>query len=214
LACESRTARLVRLLRSKVTLKRISLLPLSILLSVAFGSTLAAGGVAAGRPFTMALTYAQTNQGKNIGQISKGIEGKGTISMRTGGLPGGVPATAFTKGGTYVVRYEIDAAGTYHGTMVVTAPLGSVCLVGVVKFGKYDPTAGTGFPPTSGTFTSAGGTGLGSRLVVTGRYKATKVTGAENTLLKVSFIGTSTVSPSSPRAPTKACLSVAKLAHA
>jgi hypothetical protein len=193
--------------------RRLVLLVSSIVAAAALGSSLAAAHVVAGHPFTMVLTYTETNHGKDVGQASTGIEGKGTISMRTGGLPGGVPAAAFAKGGTYVVRYDIDAAGTYHGTMVVTAPLGSVCLVGVVRFGKYDPTAGTGFPPTSGTFTSAGGTGLGSRLVVTGRYKVTKVTGSEATLLKLSATGTSAVALGPAKAPTKACASVARLAR-
>jgi len=197
--------------------RRVVLVASSILvpaaLSFVLGSSQAAARLTAGHPFTMALTYTETNKGTDVGQTSTGIEGKGTISMRTSGLPAGVPATTFTKGGTYVVRYDIDSAGTYHGTMVVTVPLGSICLVGVVKFGKYDPTAGTGFPPTSGTFTSAGGTGLGSRLFVTGLFKATKVTGAENTLLKVSFTGTSKVALASPKAPSRACTSVAKLAR-
>ena len=197
-------------------MRSVVLLASAVLVAASLGWQAAVARLAVGRPFTIAVTYTETNKGKDTGQISTGIEGMGTISMHAGKLPTGLPATALVRGGRYVVRYDIDAAGTYHGTMVVTSAtpsLGSVCLVGDVAFGKYDPTAGTGFPPTSGTFTSVGGTKLGATLGLKGRYKMTRVTGREDTLLRLAATGTVTTTLTAPKAMTKTCLSVAKLAR-
>jgi hypothetical protein len=163
-------------------------------------------------PFSVTLTYHQTNPGKDSGQWSFGIEGKGTISTHISGVPAALQA--FAKPSKYAVRFDIDPSGTYHGVMVVTAgapAVGSLCVAGDIGFGKYDPNAGTGFPPSSGPFHTVGGAGLASALSLSGRYKATKVSGSEDTLLNVSAQGTATVSVIAPKALTKACLSVAKL---
>lgn len=197
-------------------MRKLVILASSIVILAAIDSSSAAPGTSAvGRPFTMTMTYSETNPGKDSGDLTTGVEGKGTLSMRIAGAAlGGVPVATLATGGTYVVRYDIDAAGTYHGVFVVTPKsraLGSLCLSGDILFGRYNPNAGTGFPPTSGSFTSVGGTGLGARLKLTDRYKATKVVGSDN--LKLGFAGTVTASAAAPKAPSKTCLAVAKLAR-
>ena len=193
---------------------RVVLLFTSLLVLAAGAAGAAPANLSIAYPFTMSLTYHVTNPGKDSGATSKGIEGRGTISMRLTGGAAGLPPQALAKPSPYVVRYDIDAAGSYHGVMVVTGAskaLGSLCLTGDVGFGKYDPSAGTGFPPTSGPFRSVGGTGLAARVSLGGTYAATKVAGSEGTLLKISFKGAVTVSAIPAKAPAKACLAVAKL---
>ncbi|HLX19112.1 MAG TPA: hypothetical protein VKR23_03075, partial [Gaiellaceae bacterium] len=139
---------------------------------------LAVGGVTAvmamtsGLPVTAHITYVETNHGKTVGATATGVVGHGTISLA--GALGGLLAKLPTRA-TYVTRYDIEASGNYRALLLAQAKAGSICLSGDVAFGRFKQ--GASFPPTSGTYSTVGGTGLGATLRLSGSYRITAVSG-------------------------------------
>ena len=169
------------------------------------------------------VTYKITNQGRDVGQTTTGVVGQGTISGKLSlgarlaatllGAVKGVPMTGIANGGTYVVRYDIDANGDHKGTAVIrfkSPGVGSLCLDFTAKYGKFDPGK-TDYVPSSGTFATAGGTGAIAKVRASGRFDQGEVTGSaiEQILGKGAVVSLSTGSGS---APSSACAAVARLA--
>ena len=167
------------------------------------------------------MSYKETNAGKTAGGATLGVVGRGTFSAklrfpavvvgRVVQLATDVPVNAMAKGGSYVTKYDIDAAGAYHGLVVATfksSALGSICLKYTVNHGKFDSKLH--FFPTAGTFATVGGTSQSARVRLVGTVRMSNVTGAA----VEQFLGSSGLNASSgaPAAPSKACLAVAKLA--
>ncbi len=179
----------------------------SIMATLAFASQATPGLPAATHPFTLMLTYTETDPGKDIGQTTVGVVGRGRLSLQSAGLP----LTGIDKGGAYVDRMDIGASGNYHNPLVLTfasRALGRLCLTGSVVLGKFE--SGLHFVPVSGTLASAGGTGQAARLLVSAKYKVTDVVGTAAIAVKAKGLLVTSLGPATP--PTKACLAVAKLA--
>jgi hypothetical protein len=183
--------------------------------------------------FSGSLTYHEIDPGQNQGAIATGVVGQGTFALKLTGTkppvlrgpgkktsrkskrkqkPVVVPLTPFAAGGRYVVRYDIDASGSYKGIFVATfsnAKLGSLCLSGSLAFGKFVP--GSSFPPTDGTLTTVGGTGLASLLRLTLQAHVTDVTGTPD--YQISGTGSTTVSLATAKKMNADCLAVVKLSQ-
>jgi hypothetical protein len=169
--------------------------------------------------------------GQNQGAVATGVVGQGTFTLKLTASkpvlrgparktrksklkpkPVVVPLTPFGAGGRYVVRYDIDESGSYKGLFVATfcnAKLGSLCLSGSLAFGKFVP--GSSFPPTDGTLTTVGGTGLASLLRLTLQAHVTDVTGTPD--YQISGTGSATVSLANAKRMSGDCQAVAKLAQ-
>ena len=176
---------------------------------------------AAARTVRGGMSYDETNPGMAAGDATLGVAGRGTFSakLRFPAVVVGrivqvvtdVPVNAMAKGGSYVTRYDIDAAGTYHGVVVATfksSGLGSICLRYTVTHGKFDSKLH--FFPTTGTFATVGGTGQSARVRLAGTVKMSDVTGAA----VEQFLGSSGLEATSgaAKAPSAACLAATKRA--
>ena len=170
----------------------------------AVGGVTAVVAMTSGLPVTAHITYVETDHGKTVGATATGVVGHGTISLdgSLGGLLAKLPTRA-----TYITRYDIDASGNYHALLLAQAKAGSICLSGDVAFGKFKP--GASFPPTSGTYSTLGGTGLGATLRLNGSYRITAVSGT--TALQLTATGPVTVRPGPPKALPPACRALAHL---
>jgi hypothetical protein len=84
---------------------------------------------------------------------------------------------------------------------------GSICLSGDVAFGKFK--SGSSFPPTSGTYSTPGGTGLGATLRLSGNYRIAAVSGT--TALQLTATGPVTIRPGSLKGLPPACRALAQL---
>jgi hypothetical protein len=183
--------------------------------------------------FSGSLTYHEIDPGQNQGAIATGVVGQGTFALKLNASkppvlrgpgkktsrksrrkpkPVVVPLIPFAAGGRFVVRYDIDASGSYRGLFVATfsnSKLGSICLSGLLLFGKFVP--GSSFPPTDGTLTTVGGTGLASLLRLTLQAHVTDVTGTPD--YQISGTGSATVKLATAKRMSADCLAVAKLAQ-
>ncbi len=170
------------------------------------------------------VTFKITNEGHDVGQRTTGVVGQGTISGKLTlgaklgatllGAVKGVPITSVANGGSYVVRYDIDAHGNHNGTAVITfksPSLGSLCLNFTAVYGKFQPGK-SDFVPASGTFSTAGGTGKISTVHASGKYDQGEVSG--NAIERILANGAiRSLTSESPTPPSKACQSVEKLAR-
>ena len=169
------------------------------------------------------VTFKITSQGHDVGQKTTGVVGQGTISGKLSlgaklgatllGAVKGVPITTVAKGGSYVVRYDVDAHGNHNGTAVITfksSSLGSLCIDFTATYGRFQPGK-TDYVPASGTFSTAGGTGAIARVHAFGRYDQGEVAGDAIERILANGSVTSLTS-GSPTAPSKSCQAVAKLA--
>ncbi len=168
------------------------------------------------------VTYKITNQGRDSGQTTTGVVGQGTIAGNLSlgaqlaatllGAVKGVPMTGIAKGGSYVVRYDIDAQGDHKGTVVIrfkSAGVGSLCLGFTAKYGKFAP--GKDYVPSSGTFSTAGGSGAIAKVHASGRFDQGEVSGSTiEQILGHGALVSLTTGPASP--PSSACAAVARLA--
>jgi len=170
----------------------------------AVGGVAAVVAVTSGLPVTAHITYVETNHGKTVGATATGVVGHGTILL--GGSLGGLLAKLPTRA-TYVTRYDIDASGNYHALLLAEAKAGSICLTGDVAFGKFKQ--GASFPPTSGTYSTLGGTGLGATLRLNGSYRITAVSGTAT--MQPTAPGPVTTRPGPPKGLPSACRALAKL---
>ena len=200
------------------------------------GLSLAAAGPALGRIVEAGLvrtmehgisgsvTYKITNEGKDSGQTTSGVVGQGTISGKLSlgaqlsatllGAVKGIPISAITRGGSYVVRYDVDAKGDHAGLVVIhfTSPgVGSLCLGFTAKYGKFVPGK-TDYVPASGTFGTVGGSGSIATVHASGSYSQGEVTGSLiEKILGAGSVVSLTKGPASPL--SGACAAVAKLAR-
>lgn len=169
------------------------------------------------------VTYRITDQGRDIGQTTTGVVGQGTISGKLSlgaqvaatllGAVKGVPMTAIAGGGSYVVRYDIDAKGDHKGTAVISfkAPgVGSLCLDFTATYGRFVPGK-TDYVPSSGTFATVGGSGGVAKVHVSGRFDQGEVSGSaiEQILGQGSVMSLSTGASTPLSGP---CAAVARLA--
>jgi len=191
------------------------------LLALPGGTTALGAAPSSGRAFKSTLTYRETNPGRESGQAILGIVGRGTFSAKLGGralaaarllrMLTGAPLDAMAKGGSYVVRFDLDAKGSAHGLVVAKfrAPgVGSLCLAFTNAHGKFVP--GKSFIPTTGTVSTMGGTGAGARVSGKGRFVLRNVTGSD----VEQFLSDGAVFPvqlAAPKPPNAACKAVAKL---
>jgi hypothetical protein len=170
------------------------------------------------------VTYKITREGRDVGQTTIGVVGQGTISGRLSlggriaasllGAVKGVPMTGIASGGSYVVRYDIDAKGDHKGIVVIefkSRGVGSLCLHFTATYGRFNPRKAD-YVPSSGTFGTIGGSGGIGKVHAVGRYTQGEVTG--NTIEQllghgsVVSLGTGAASPLSG-----ACAAVAKLSE-
>ena len=187
-------------------MRRVGLLGLVVLTALALVATPAE---AATRPATFHLRYFETFGGKQSGDAFLGVVAHGAIALT---VKGGDPVPGLARGGTFVTRYDIDAQGTYRGLLVVTfaaRSLGTMCLEATITVGRIKP--GASFPPAVTTFTSVGGTGGSAALRLAGRANATDIVGGTDDE-RITAKGGLTVTTGAGKAPTRACLAVARLA--
>jgi hypothetical protein len=136
------------------------------------------------------VTYKITNEGRDVGQTTTGVVGQGTISGKLSlgarlsatllGAVKGIPMTAITSGGTYVVRYDIDAKGNHKGLAVIkfkSPGVGSLCFAFTAKYGRFDSSKAD-YVPSSGSFSTDGGSGSIAKVHASGRFSQGEVTGS------------------------------------
>ncbi len=174
------------------------------------------------RGVSSSVTYQETNHGKAQGNVTAGVVGHGTFSTKL--TPSAsvaasllsavksIPVKGLLAGGSYVVRFDIEANGGYRGLLVARFAahgLGSVCLSFSIVHGKFVP--GSSFVPASGEMMAVGGTGAAAALHGSARFNQKNVVGsATETFLesgKLKSISTGTKVPLN-----RACQAVAKLA--
>jgi hypothetical protein len=171
------------------------------------------------------VTFKITNEGHDVGKTTSGVVGQGTISGKLSlgaklgatllGAVKGVPISAVANGGSYVVRYDIDAQGNHDGIVVITfksPSLGSICIGFTASYGAFQPGK-TDDAPASSKFATVGGTGKMARVHASGRYDQGEVSGSaiERILAHGSVTSLTTIAP---KPASKACTAVAKLARA
>jgi hypothetical protein len=173
--------------------------------------------------FSGSVTYKITNEGHDVGQTTTGVVGVGKISGRLSlggklaatllGAVKGIPLTGIARGGSYVVRYDIDARGDHKGTVVISfdsGGVGSLCMNFTAKYGKFAPGK-TDYVPSSGTFVTAGGAGSIAKVRSSGSYSQGEVSGS--TIEQILGHGSVVALTTGPAASmSAACTSVAKLA--
>jgi hypothetical protein len=136
------------------------------------------------------VTYKITNEGRDVGQTTTGVVGQGTISGKLSlgaqlsatllGAVKGIPMTAITSGGAYVVRYDIDAKGDHKGLAVIkfkSPGVGSLCIGFTVRYGKFVPGKAD-YVPSAGSFNTVGGSGSIAKVHASGRFNQGEVTGS------------------------------------
>jgi hypothetical protein len=169
------------------------------------------------------VTYKVTNEGRDVGQTTTGVVGQGTISgklnlgatlaARLLGTVKGIPLTGITSGGTYVVRYDIDARGDHTGLVVIafkSRGLGTLCTRFAVAYGRF-VVGKTDYVPSTGTFSTAGGDGTIAKVRASGSFTQGEVTGnAIEQILAHGSLASLTTGAAMP--PTAECAAVAKLA--
>jgi hypothetical protein len=173
----------------------------------------------AARGFAGSITYNETNGGTNRGDVLVGVTGRGTFSGQLRSVSAvaayvaeaikGVPYTALAKGGTFAVRYDIDAKNNYLGTLVakfVSKGLGSVCLTYSLEHGTFK--SGDQFIPATGSVKITGGTGQAAQLQGGARFTQTDVAGDTVEKFLAKGLVDLKVGPSKPM--SKACRVVAK----
>jgi hypothetical protein len=176
---------------------------------LAFGAALCLAAPATPRSTgaaTIKLVYTETFQGKDKGQNDVlGATGKGTLTLVVKGTRS--PVLAVLAKGVPIVAQHDEHYGkpeVWRGLITgKSQAIGTVCAAVVVTFGKYDPNAGTGFAPASGTFSTVGGTGPGATLKLTGTYKVTGVEGTKT--LTITATGTATATTGPSKAPAAGC---------
>jgi hypothetical protein len=169
------------------------------------------------------VTYKITDQGHDVGQTTTGVVGQGTISGKLSlgaqlaaavlGAVKGVPISGIASGGSYVVRYDVDAKGDHKGVVVINFKshgVGSLCLDFTAVYGKFVPGK-TDYVPSSGTFSTVGGSGSIAKVHASGRYSQGEVTG--NTIEQILGHGSVVSLTTGPASPlSSACTAVARLA--
>jgi hypothetical protein len=167
------------------------------------------------------VTYGEIDHGKTSGQVTTGIVGKGKISGKLSfdakvaatvlGAVKGVPLTRLAGGGSYVVRFDIDAKGNHKGFVVIrfaSPGVGSLCLSFVATYGRFVP--GTSYVPSTETFATAGGTGAIAKVRAAGKVTQGNVTGTaiEQILAHGTF---GSLQSGAPVPMSAGCAAVAKL---
>ena len=169
------------------------------------------------------VTYKVTNEGRDVGQTTTGVVGQGTIAGKLNlgarlsatllGAVKGIPMTAITHGGTYVVRYDIDAKGDHKGLLVIrfkSPGVGSLCLNFSAKYGRFVPGK-TDYVPSTGSFSTVGGSGGIAKAHASGHFSQGEVTG--NTIEQILANGSVDSLAIGRAAPLSAsCAAVARLA--
>ncbi len=170
------------------------------------------------------VTYKITNEGHDVGQTTTGVVGQGTISGKLSlgarlsatllGAVRGVPISAITSGGSYVVRYDVDAKGDHKGLVVITfkAPgVGRLCVGFTAAYGKFVPGKAD-YVPSTETFKTIGGSGEIAKVRASGQVSQGEVTGSSiEQILGSGSVLSLTRGSASPL--SGACSAVAKLAR-
>lgn len=178
---------------------------------------------AVARGVSGSVTYRETAHGRDVGQSTLGVVGRGTISGKLSldaklaatfiGAVRGLPLTAVARGGSYVYRYDIEPNGDHKGLVVISfasSGLGSLCATLDVAYGKFSPGA-SDFVPSTSTFTTIGGEGRIATVHASARVTQGEVTGAA--IEKILGSGPVVSLSAGKSAPmTKDCAAVAKLA--
>jgi hypothetical protein len=169
------------------------------------------------------VTYRVTDEGHDVGQTTTGVVGQGTISGKLSlgaqlaatvlEAVKGVPMAGIAGGGSYVVRYDIDAKGNHKGIVVIrfkSSGVGSLCLDFTADYGRFVPGK-TDYVPSAGTFSTVGGSGAIAKMHASGRYTQGEVTGS--TIEQILGSGSVVSLTTGAAAPlSSACAAVAKLA--
>ena len=171
---------------------------------------------AAKKPFSAHVTYSETEHGHQNGSSTVGIVGHGKFSAKLTAhaslavalisLATGVPLDKAAQGGTYTVHKSISSTGVGTGLVVASFKakgLGKLCLGFKFVPGKYNPTAGSGFVPVSGTFAALGGTGAAAKWRGSLSFKQTNITGLSVENIAVS--GSARPSTGQAKGMSKAC---------
>ena len=168
------------------------------------------------------VTYKIIDEGRSVGQATTGVVGKGTISGKLSldgtlaatllGAVKGVPITSIARGGSYVVRYDVDARGNHNGLLVIRFAahgVGALCVGFTAAYGRFVPGK-TDYVPATGTFDTLGGDGTIAKVHASGKYTQGEVTG--NTIEKILASASIASLTSGSAVPmSSACTAVAKL---
>jgi hypothetical protein len=175
-----------------------------------------------GRGISGTVSFKVTDEGRTAGQTTTGVVGQGTVSGKLSldakiaasllGAVKGIPLTRIASGGSYVVRYDVEANGNHRGLLVMRFKpgIGSLCVDFTVKYGKFVPGK-TDYVPSTGTFATVGGTGKIAKIHASGRFKQGEVTGS----MIEQFLGDGSLvslAAGSAAPLSKECSAVAKLA--
>jgi len=168
------------------------------------------------------VTYKIVDEGRSVKQTTTGVVGKGTISGKLSldgtlaatllGAVKGVPIASIARGGSYVVRFDVDARGNHNGLLVirfVAAGVGTLCVGFTTAYGRFVPGK-TDYVPATGTFDTLGGEGTIAKVHASGKYTQGEVTG--NTIEKIlASASVASLTSGSATPMNSACAAVARL---
>jgi hypothetical protein len=199
----------------------VRIIRLLIVAAVAAGSIALVTGVPAAhngratsakaRSFTATFSYADNSTGNAVrtgkGRFSGKFTGHTAALVRALAAAAGVPYSSISKGGRYAVRFHTDAKGDNVGLFAArfkARRLGMACATYRETHGEFV----SGFVPTSGTFRTAGGTGMLARVHVSGSFRVTNISGLTTEVFSAK--GSFKASLGRSKRPSAACKALAK----